>query len=110
MERAVGPPGLDVGFDSWAVGQGLVWDGRWIAQEAKYHPFIPTSEGLFYSKRVERIVHKARSFREADAWDISQHRAMTPNERMRAAREIRERVFPGPNPDIREWHRRKRDE
>jgi hypothetical protein len=52
---------------------------------------------------VERIVHKSQSFEEADAWDASQQRAMSPNERMRAAKEIRDRVFPGPNPDIREW-------
>ena len=63
-----------------------------------------------YIQSVERIVHKSQSFEEADAWDASQHRAMSPNERMRAAKEIRDRVFPGPNPDIREWHRRKTDE
>jgi hypothetical protein len=58
---------------------------------------------------VERIVHKSQSFAEADAWDASQQRAMSPNERMRAAKQIRDRVLPGPNPDIREWHRRKKD-
>jgi hypothetical protein len=63
-----------------------------------------------YGECVERVVHKARGFEEAEAWDVSQHRAMSPNERMRAAKEIRDRVFPGPNPDIREWHRRKRSE
>jgi hypothetical protein len=63
-----------------------------------------------YSETVERIVHKSQSFAEAEAWDISQHHAMSPNERMRAARQIRDRVFPGPNPDIREWHRRKKNE
>jgi hypothetical protein len=57
---------------------------------------------------VERIVHKSKSFAEADAWDAAQHAAMTPEERMRAAKEIRDRLFPGKNPDIREWHRMKK--
>jgi hypothetical protein len=77
----------------------------------KSHSIILSSKPkTAYSEPVERIVHKSQSFKEADAWDASQHRAMSPNERMRAARQIRDRVFPGPNPDIREWHRRKRDE
>lgn len=58
-----------------------------------------------YLGGVERIVHKARDFAEAEAWDAFQHRAMTPEDRMRAAKEIRDRVFPGKNLDIREWHR-----
>jgi hypothetical protein len=70
---------------------------------------IPANRGIAYTGGVERIVHKSKSFKEADAWDAAQHRAMSPNERMRAAKEIRDRVFPGPNPDIREWHRRKRN-
>jgi hypothetical protein len=56
---------------------------------------------------VERVVHKASSFVEAEAWDVVQHREMTPAERMRAGKEIRDRVFPGKNPDIKEWHRKK---
>lgn len=54
---------------------------------------------------MERIVHKARNFEEAEKWDIQQHISMTPQERMRAAREIRDRMFPGKQPDVREWHR-----
>jgi hypothetical protein len=54
---------------------------------------------------MERIVHIARSFAEADKWDIRQQMAMTPQERMRVAKAIKERMFPGKNPDIREWHR-----
>jgi hypothetical protein len=54
---------------------------------------------------VERIVHKAANFKEADEWEIQQHLAMTPQERMRVAKAIKERMFPGKNPDVREWHR-----
>lgn len=54
---------------------------------------------------MERVANKARSFREADEWEIQQHLSMTPQERMRAAKLLKERMFPGKNPDIREWHR-----
>lgn len=54
---------------------------------------------------MERVAHKARGFKEADEWEIRQHLAMTPRERMRAARVLKERMFPGKNPDVREWHR-----
>ena len=56
---------------------------------------------------MERIVHKAKSFAEADAWEAAQQRAMSPDERLRAAKEIKDRLFPGKNPDIKEWHRKK---
>jgi hypothetical protein len=54
---------------------------------------------------VERVVNKAANFAEADEWEIRQHLAMTPQERMRAAKALKERMFPGKNPDVREWHR-----
>jgi hypothetical protein len=54
---------------------------------------------------IERIANKARSFTEADEWEIQQHLSMTPQERMRAAKLLKERMFPGKNPDVREWHR-----
>jgi hypothetical protein len=50
---------------------------------------------------MERVVHKARRFSEADDWDVRQHLAMTPQERMAAARELKFRVYPGDSPDIR---------
>jgi hypothetical protein len=53
---------------------------------------------------MERTIHKARSFRDAAAWDIQQQVQMTPRERWLAARQLRERVF-GPNPkDVRACH------
>ena len=59
---------------------------------------------------MERVANKARSFAEADEWEIHQHLSMTPQERMRAAKLIKERLFPGKNPDIREWHRARKSE
>ncbi|MBI5486251.1 MAG: hypothetical protein HY905_02845 [Deltaproteobacteria bacterium] len=55
---------------------------------------------------MERIVHVARDFREARAWDIEQHVSMTPEQRQRAAKELRDRVY-GPHcPDVRDVHGR----
>lgn len=42
---------------------------------------------------MERVVNKAKNFREAEQWDILQQIAMTPEERQRAARELRVRVY-----------------
>ena len=54
---------------------------------------------------MERIVHIARSFDEARAWDIEQHLALTPEERQRAAKELRDRVYGADCPDVRQVHR-----
>ena len=55
---------------------------------------------------MERVVNKARSHEEAAAWDIHQQVAMSPQERIRASRELRKRVYPGPVRDVRECHRK----
>ena len=55
---------------------------------------------------MERVVHIAQSHEEAREWDIRQQVAMTPQERIRAARELQRRVYPPPNKDVRECHRR----
>ncbi len=55
---------------------------------------------------MKRVVNKAASFEEAESWDIKQQIEMTPQERMRAARAIKDRLFPPPQPDVREWHRK----
>lgn len=54
--------------------------------------------------RMERDVHKASSFEEADRWDVNQQVAMTPAERRRAARRLKDRLFPNAK-DVRECHR-----
>ena len=59
---------------------------------------------------MERVVNKARTFAEADEWEIQQHLSMTPRERMRAAKLLKERIFPDYNPDIREWHLARKSE
>lgn len=52
-------------------------------------------------QRRTRIVHVTRSFQEAEAWDIEQQVRMTPTERMRAARALKDRCYPHDAPDVR---------
>jgi hypothetical protein len=54
---------------------------------------------------MERIAHKSGSFKEGADWDIEQHVSMTPNQRLRAAKILRERVYGKNVKDVREWHR-----
>lgn len=53
---------------------------------------------------MERIVHKSRDFADADQWDAQQQLSMTPQERMRAARELKFRIYPKDAPDVRQCH------
>jgi len=54
---------------------------------------------------MERVVHKSKSHEEALSWDIEQHVRMTPEERLAAARVLKERAFPPDAKDVRELHR-----
>ena len=54
---------------------------------------------------MERVVHKASSHEEAHRWDIEQNVSMTPEERLRAARQLKDRAFPLDAKDVRAWHR-----
>lgn len=54
---------------------------------------------------MERVVHKASSHEDAAQRDVEQHVAMTPEERLRAARVLKNRAFPGYVKDVRAWHR-----
>lgn len=56
---------------------------------------------------MDRDAHKARSFAEADRWDREQMWAMTPDERMAIAKELRDRVYGKDAPDVRESERTK---
>ncbi len=56
---------------------------------------------------MERVINKAGSFAEADMWDQAQQRAMTPEQRMRIAKALRDRFFSCPRKDLREWHPKK---
>lgn len=55
-----------------------------------------------YRKIMEPIVHKARNFREAEAWDIEQQIRMTPEERQEIAKELREKYYGKNAPDVRD--------
>jgi len=54
-----------------------------------------------------RIVHKASSFKEAEEWNIYQQVTMTHQQRMAAARALKERVYGKNVKDVRECHKRK---
>jgi hypothetical protein len=56
---------------------------------------------------MERDAHKATSFAEAARRDLEQQWAMTPEERLEAARVLRERVYGKDAPDVREAERAK---
>jgi hypothetical protein len=53
---------------------------------------------------MERVVHKASSHDEARTWDVAQHVGMTPEERLRAARVLKDRAYPQDSKDVRECH------
>jgi hypothetical protein len=53
-----------------------------------------------YTGCMERVVNKAESFVEADAWDRKQQHGMSPQERVRVSRVLQKRVF-GSTKDIR---------
>ena len=54
---------------------------------------------------MERIVHKSHDHRDAARWDVEQQVSMTPAERMRAARILKERALPSDAKDVRACHR-----
>ncbi len=54
---------------------------------------------------MERIVHKSFDFKSAMEWDIEQHVRMSPQERMRAARALKDRVYPPDAEDVRACHK-----
>ena len=56
-------------------------------------------------RATERTVHKSHDFEGATEWDVHQHLNMSPQERLRAARTLKERAFPADAPDVRECHR-----
>lgn len=56
---------------------------------------------------MEPIVNKAKTFEEADLWDIQQHISMTPVERQVAAKKLKERVFGKNALDVRACYKTK---
>jgi hypothetical protein len=59
------------------------------------------------STNKKRIVHKSKSFAEAEKWDILQHISMTYEERQKAAYELRRHFYGNNNPDVKAAHKRK---
>jgi hypothetical protein len=54
---------------------------------------------------MEKTFHKARSYKDAEEWDIFQNVRMIPEERQAVASEIKKRVYGKDSPDVREVHR-----
>ena len=54
---------------------------------------------------MERIVNVAKNQKEARQWDIQQALEMTPEERRKASRILRERAYGSEVPDVREAER-----
>jgi hypothetical protein len=51
---------------------------------------------------MERIGHEAHGFEDARRFEIEQYRAMTPDERRRVAKALRDRYFGTNCPDVRD--------
>lgn len=56
---------------------------------------------------MKRIVHKAKTFEEAEKWDILQQVRMTVKERQAAASALRKRVYGTEAPDVREVYKKR---
>lgn len=54
---------------------------------------------------MERIVRISRGHQEAAAWDVEQHIQMTVQERLAAARALKDRAYPSDAKDVRACHR-----
>lgn len=55
---------------------------------------------------MERVFHKASSFKEAEEWEILQQIRLTPEQRQAIAAELKRRIFGENPPDVREAHRK----
>jgi hypothetical protein len=50
---------------------------------------------------MRKVVRKSHSFEAAEWWDIRQHVSLSPEERQKAAKELRHRVFGKNARDVR---------
>jgi hypothetical protein len=50
---------------------------------------------------MKRVFHKSKNFKEAEEWDVLQHARLTPEQRLKAAAELKRRVFGDDVPKIR---------
>ncbi len=51
---------------------------------------------------MERVVHKAKNFKEAEEWDILQQINLTPEQRQEIARQLKQRFYGSNTVDVRE--------
>ncbi len=54
---------------------------------------------------MERIVHISRSFEEAEAWDLQQNLAMTPEERLDILQRLRDEYYTFKNENRKRFQR-----
>jgi len=50
---------------------------------------------------MERILNKAKNSNEAEKWDILQQIKMSPEERMKVAKELKKKFYGNNPPDVR---------
>jgi hypothetical protein len=50
---------------------------------------------------MKRVFHKSKNFKEAEEWDVLQHARLTPEQRLKAAAELKKRAFGKNVPSIR---------
>ncbi len=55
-------------------------------------------------RKIKPIVNKAKNFKEAEEWDIQQQIQMTPEERQKVAKKLKERVYGKNPPDVRSYN------
>jgi hypothetical protein len=55
-------------------------------------------------RKIARVVNIAKSFTEAEQWDIKQQINMTPNERMEILKVLKDRFYGPDAKDVRECH------
>jgi hypothetical protein len=51
---------------------------------------------------MERIINKAKNYKEAEMWDILQQIKMTPRQRQKIAFELKKRFYGNKSPDVRD--------
>lgn len=55
---------------------------------------------------MQRVMHKTRTFRQADEWDIRQQLGMSAQQRIRIVRELQKRVYSDTAKDVRACHKK----
>ena len=65
---------------------------------------IETKSSMILKEKRSLVVNIAKSFAEAERWDIEQQIGMTPNERLAVLRVLKDRVYGLVTKDVRECH------